>query len=96
LLSLKRRTGKIQSVRLNTSQSIARSTLGSDDRGSGTSITTDRFTGGVEVERLKDAKGEILVVPLDRKALPKLWRDATDTRPITRQLEEATLAAALD
>ena len=58
--------------------------------------TTDRFTGGVELERLKDAKGRILVVPLDRQTLPKVWRDATDAAPITRQLEEATLAAALD
>jgi hypothetical protein len=59
-------------------------------------VTTDRFTGGVELERLKDAKGRILIVPLDRQTLAKIGRDATDTAPITRQLEEATLAATLD
>jgi hypothetical protein len=59
-------------------------------------VTTDRFTAGVELERLKDAKGQILVVPLDRQTLPKVWRNATDAAPITRRLEEATLAAALD
>ena len=59
-------------------------------------VTTDRFTRGVEFERLKDAKGGILVVPLDRNSLPNIWRAATDQAPITRQLEEATLAAALD
>jgi hypothetical protein len=59
-------------------------------------VTTDRFTGGVELGRLKDAKGRILVVPLDRQTLPKVWRNATEAAPITRQLEDATLAAALE
>jgi len=57
-------------------------------------VTTDRFTAAVEQERLRDSKGEILVVPLDKVTLPAIWRNATEQDNITRRLEAATIEAA--
>jgi hypothetical protein len=57
-------------------------------------VTTDRFTRGVELERLRDSKGDILVVPLDKVSLPGIWRDIEGQDTITRRLEHATIEAA--
>ena len=58
-------------------------------------VTIDRFTRGVELERLRDSKGEILVVPLDKRYLPELWRGLTAADNLTGRLEKATLDAAM-
>jgi hypothetical protein len=57
-------------------------------------VTTDRFTRGVEIERLRDSKGEILIVPLDKVSLPAIWEGVTEVDSITRRLEAATIDAA--
>jgi hypothetical protein len=57
----------------------------------GVFVTTDRFTEGVAAERLRDSKGNILVVPLDKDQLPSIWRKGTS---ITLNLEKAALVAA--
>ena len=57
-------------------------------------VTTDRFTRGVETERLRDSKGDILVVPLDKISLPAIWRGITELDDITKRLEAATIEAA--
>jgi hypothetical protein len=54
-------------------------------------ITTDRFTAGVAVERLRDSKGGTLVVPIDKASLPSLWSSGDG---ITRNLEAAAIRAA--
>jgi hypothetical protein len=57
-------------------------------------VTTDRFTSSMEIERLRDSKGEILVVPLDKDTLPSVWRGTTEKETITKRLEAATIDAA--
>lgn len=57
-------------------------------------VTTDRFTQGVELERARDSTGNILIVPLDKTSLPRVWRGTTEKNPITHRLEEATMHAA--
>lgn len=57
-------------------------------------VTTDRFTRGVEIERLRDSKGEILIVPLDKTSLPGIWEGISEQDSITRRLEAATIDAA--
>jgi hypothetical protein len=54
-------------------------------------ITTDRFTAGVRDERLRDSRGQILVVPLDKETLPSIWRTGTS---VTGNLEDAAIDAA--
>ena len=54
-------------------------------------VTTDQFTRGVTTERLRDSKGNILVVPLDRDSLPAIWRTGTS---VTANIEEAAIDAA--
>jgi hypothetical protein len=57
-------------------------------------VTTDKFTRGVEIERLRDSKGEILIVPLDKNSLPQIWEGISEQDSITRRLETATIDAA--
>ena len=57
-------------------------------------VTTDRFTRGVEIERLCDSKGDILIVPLDKNSLPQIWEGITEQDSITSRLEAATIDAA--
>ena len=56
-------------------------------------VTTDRFTRGVRLERLKDTRHDILIVPLDRDSLPDIWRSGDD---ITANVESAAIAATGD
>ena len=55
-------------------------------------VTTSRFTAGVLSEVCRESKQDILVVLVDGKALPLLWRsDST----ITDAIEQITMDAAV-
>jgi hypothetical protein len=55
-------------------------------------ITTGRFTSGVGDERRRDSRDEPLIVLVDGKKLPKIWRSS---RSITEELEELVLDALI-
>jgi hypothetical protein len=55
-------------------------------------ITTGRFTAGVELERRRDSMDQTLVVLIDGKALPLLWRT---NKTITACIERITIAATV-
>jgi len=55
-------------------------------------VTTNRFTAGVGAERRRESTNETLVVLIDGKSLPVLWRDP---KGITASVERATVAAAI-
>jgi hypothetical protein len=60
-------------------------------------VTTDRFTRGVGLEQLRDSKGTILVVPIDKSLLPAIWRDLDDETgdSLTSRLENIVIASAM-
>lgn len=58
-------------------------------------VTTDHFTRGVNDERRRDSRSNVLIVPLDKASLPDLWRGSSSRKDdITSRLEEKTLEAA--
>jgi hypothetical protein len=55
-------------------------------------ITTSRFTAGVSAERRRESMDETLIVLVDGKELPTLWRDF---KSITEGFERITLRATV-
>jgi hypothetical protein len=55
-------------------------------------ITTNRFTSGVGAERRRESMNDTLVVLIDGKSLPVLWKDP---KGITAGIEHATVSAAI-
>jgi hypothetical protein len=55
-------------------------------------VTTGRFTAGVPSERRRDSMNETLVVLLDGKSLPMLWRNQSS---ISGNIERATMEALI-
>lgn len=56
-------------------------------------VTTGRFTSGVEAERRRDSKNDVLVVLIDGKSLPLLWGDTHQN--ISERFERITSLAAI-
>jgi hypothetical protein len=55
-------------------------------------VTTGKFTAGVAAERRRDSMDQTLVVLVDGKALPLLWRGP---KTITDNVEAATIRATV-
>jgi hypothetical protein len=55
-------------------------------------VTTSRFTAGIAAERRRDSMDQTLVVLIDGRTLPSLWRGI---RSITAGIERLTISAAV-
>lgn len=56
-------------------------------------VTTGRFTRNVAGDRLRDSKDDELIVLIDGKELPRIWRSRL---PITEAIEQLVLDATID